>query len=345
MRKLQAPRVKVVSSLSRQRRPWLATGDVERVAHEGMAMGGHVNADLVRASSGDLDLDESPLRTLTEDPDMGKRRTAARSGGEDLTEPWVGHGADGRVDGEGRPLWSTRYESEIRLADALLLPLPHHRAPCVRVTSEEHDARRAPPQSMSRSGIGEALIHEPKQRVLQKATVWYRRKSGRLGDRQKAAVLVEDGESQRDGRLFPRRSTPNEKLARFEEIGCCCVLPVDRDLAAGDARKPHVLCGVGVSRREVNEHVPTRIGRPYPLGVLVSGVHGGGRSIRPGGRDSMLTGDIGNQIDRIWDAFEPSDLSNPPSGAASFPKARTLPSTHPCSSDHENSECRSDFSW
>ena len=100
MAQLQPPRMEVVARLPGQTRAFsgLASADIERITHEGMARGGHVNPDLVRASRRDQDLDQSPSPLAAQSPERVKAqgvRQAKRHG------PF--RGADG-----GRGRWERR---------------------------------------------------------------------------------------------------------------------------------------------------------------------------------------------------------------------------------------------
>ena len=122
----------------------------------------------------------------------------------------MGDGADGNVDGEALFPRRAGHEGEIGLSDEALAPLAQHLTPGPRIACEQDDPGGAPAEAMSRGRPRKAPFDEPEQGVLEEASARHRGQARGLGHSQKIPVAVEEGEAERDSRLFPRRSVPNE---------------------------------------------------------------------------------------------------------------------------------------
>jgi len=131
---------------------------------------------------------------------------------------------------------------------------------------------------MSRGCSGEAGLDESQERVIEEPSVGQGRKAYGLGHGQEVSVPVQEGKREGHGRLFPRRTPPNDGVARTEHVPGGSPFALDRHLACGHAGPPLVLGRVSITRREMVEDRAARVGGPDALAVLMARVHGGSRA-------------------------------------------------------------------
>ena len=216
MGKAHSMRVEVIAGGAGKRvsvRFWDAARGVERVAHERVARGREVNADLMRPPGLDLDLHEGTVPAVLEKTSAGSRPLPRRAHGVDRAEKAVGHEPDSVLENRLASRKSAGDEGAVGSLH-IALPGPGESAPRLGAQREEHDSRSPPSEPVEGRGARVSATDAGEKGVLEKASARKRWKPRGLGDAENVFVLVKQGEARGSFGLPPGWTVPDERLSR-----------------------------------------------------------------------------------------------------------------------------------
>ncbi len=231
----------------------VAGGAVEGVAYQGVADGGEVDSDLMRAAGVQAYLKGGRGWGADDDRGYGPGGLAGGAGGPDGAEARVGDEADGGEDVVGVVLGGVLSQGAVDLLDAGGVPVGGELRGGLRGFGEEDDAGGGSAEAVDGVGGGGLGLDEAEEGVVEEAAAGEGGQAAGFVDGEEVGVVEEDGEVQRGVGFEPGRAVPGEGLAGDEGLAAGGGEAVEGDFAVGEVLLPGLGGGVGVEGGQVGE--------------------------------------------------------------------------------------------